>query len=29
VTPVDDPLALLNPLSVIESEIAAALERVA
>ena len=29
VTPVEDPLALLNPLSVIESEIAAALERVA
>ena len=27
VTPVDDPLTLLNPLSVIESEIAAALER--
>jgi D-alanyl-D-alanine dipeptidase len=29
VTPVEDPLALLNPLSVIESEIAASLERVA
>ena len=29
VTPVEDPLALLNPLSVIEREIAAALKRVA
>jgi D-alanyl-D-alanine dipeptidase len=29
VTPVGDPLALLNPLSVIESEIAAALKRAA
>jgi hypothetical protein len=27
VTPVDDPLKLLNPLPVIEREIAAALER--
>ena len=27
VTPVEDPLALLNPLSVIEQEIAAALQR--
>jgi hypothetical protein len=28
ITPVSDPLALLNPLPVIEKEIAAALERV-